>query len=111
MRTLLAILVLYPAIAHAADPLLVAQIVVCESSSRPNVCGDDGISCGIAQFQRRTFFYMAKLAIKQGKWDYKLLGSPRWMDYGQQTFLLDWALDNRLGWNWTCWHKLKGHQK
>lgn len=80
--------------AYAADPLLVAQIVVCESSSRPNVCGDDGVSCGIAQFKRETFFSFAK---KSG------LKHPNYMDMTQQVFLLDWALNHGLGWNWTCY--------
>ena len=108
MRTLLSILLLCPAIAHAADPLLVAQIVVCESSSRPNVCGDDGVSCGVAQFQRETFFYFARLAKKDGSWDLEKLGKPRWMNMRQQIFLLDWALDRKRGWNWTCLDIVKG---
>jgi hypothetical protein len=54
------LLLLFSASAQAADPLLVARIVVCESSS-PDVCGDDGVSCGIAQFRKETFYEFAKM--------------------------------------------------
>lgn len=113
---LLIMLLLYSGISSAADPLLVARIIVCESRSRINVCHADvddalyGPSCGIAQFKKPTFEWMAKMAIKQGAWDWNL-GRPSWMDYKQQVLLLNWALDNGLGWNWTCWHMIKGEVK
>ena len=100
--TLLLLFSLCTQLAEAANQILLNKIVLCESSSRPSVCGDDGVSCGIAQFKRKTFYYMATLAIKDGSWT-KELGTPRWMSESQQVFLLNWALDTGRGWNWTCY--------
>lgn len=104
--SILLMLMLIPFSAQAADPLLVAQIVICESSSRPDVCGDDGVSCGIVQFRRTTFFEFSAMAIKARKWNFKLLGKPRWMSMKQQIFLLHFAIDRDLGNRWTCFRKL-----
>jgi len=91
------LLLLFSASAQAADPLLVARIVVCESSS-PDVCGDDGVSCGIAQFRKETFYEFAKMAG---------LKHPRWMDFRQQVFLLDWGLTHGYANRWSCFRKLR----
>jgi len=96
------LLLLFTTSAQAADPLLVARIVVCESSSRPDVCGDDGVSCGIAQFRRETFFEFAKMAG---------LKHPRWMDFRQQVYLLHWGINHGYGRRWTCWRKITGRIK
>lgn len=93
--------------AYAADPLLVAKIVQCESGSRTDVCHRDkddakyGPSCGIAQFKEATFYEFAKMAH---------LKNPRWMDFRQQTFLLDWALDHGYASRWSCYEIVKGEQ-
>lgn len=105
MKLMLRTFLLYLAMilpGYAADPLLVAQIVVCESGSRPDVCGDDGISCGIAQFRKETFFEFARQA---------RLTHPRYMDMKQQIYLLNWALDHGLGRRWTCYRKIKGNSR
>lgn len=46
---------------------------------------------GIAQFQKRTFYWMAKLAG---------LKDPNWKDQSQQEWLLKWALVNGYGHHW-----------
>lgn len=77
---------------------LVLAILECESSSRPNVYGDGGKSYGIAQVQKRTWDYLAPLAGIKGDWK----------DPENQVALLDWAIQNGYGDNWTCYRKIKG---
>ena len=100
MRYALLILALCQS-AYAADPLLVAQIVICESGSRPDVCGDDGISCGIAQFQKKTFYRFAREAG---------LKHARYMDMTDQITLLHWAIDHNRGRHWTCYQMIVEHR-
>ena len=101
MRTYLLFLVFLfmPQIAQAADPLLLARIVVCESGSKPSICGDDGVSCGIAQFRKETFYEFAAAAG---------LKKAHWMNMYDQIYLLNWGLDHGYGRRWTCYRKIKG---
>ena len=109
-RLVLLLMLLYVPHAIAADQQLVDAILMCESSNRHYELdgrvrfGDDGISRGIAQFRKETFYEFAAMAKKQGRWPFK---RPRWFDE-QQIHLLKWGLDNRYGKRWTCWRKLKG---
>lgn len=93
--------------AHAADPKLMHQILMCESSLRPNAIGDDGVSRGIAQFRKETFYEFAVMAKKGGKWP-NHLGTPSWMNPQQQIHLLAWGLDHGYANRWTCYRKIKG---
>lgn len=94
--------------ANAADARLMLDIMACESAFDSHAIGDDGISRGIAQFQKATFYEFAAMAIQRGNWDYKKLGKPKWMNAKQQVFLLEWGLDNGYGNRWTCYRKQRG---
>ena len=108
MRTLLAILMLCPAIAHAADIFLEIKIIKCESSFREEVWGDDRKSYGLAQFRKATFYEFAAASIKDGTWNHKVLGAPNIKNSQQQMFLLDWGINKGYGRRWTCYRKIKG---
>ena len=89
--------------AKAADTKLMVDIMICESGLKHDAVGDDGVSRGIAQFRKETFFEFAAMAKKQGKWKF---GKPYWLNPQQQVFLLEWGLDNGYGRRWTCYRKL-----
>lgn len=105
MKKLCALVLLFASKAHAADAQLTLDILMCESSLRANVCGDDGISCGIAQFRRETFNEFAHQARKQMM--AAKMWPPKYMSPTHQIFLLDWALDKGKGRRWTCYRKIK----
>jgi hypothetical protein len=113
MRVIILFLVLTTQ-AHAVDQILVNSILMCESSNRHLErdgrvrFGDDGISRGIAQFRKETFYEFASMAKRQGKWPF---GKPRWFDEKQQLWLLNWGVDNGYGRRWTCWRKLMIKEK
>ena len=100
-------LLLWCVLARAADARLMLNIMICESGMNSNAIGDDGVSRGIAQFRKETFYEFAAMAIKQGKWGYKKLGRPKWMNPMQQMFLLEWGIDSGYGSRWTCYRRLK----
>ena|SRR3990167_3259108 len=101
----LLIILLSIQMAHAADARLMFDIMLCESGFDSRAIGDDGISQGIAQFRRETFFEFQAIAKKQGKWPKRW--KPNWKNPKQQVFLLEWGLDNGYGNRWTCYRKLK----
>lgn len=69
------------------------EIIQRESSGRHDeVWGDEGKSYGIAQFQERTFYWLAEKASLQ---------DPDWKDESQQIALLAWAVKNGYGGLWT----------
>lgn len=77
-----------------------AKVIECESSGRhEGVWGDGGRSYGIAQFQRRTFGYLAEKSGIEGL---------DWKDRDDQIWLLRWSIDNGYGDLWTCYRKIKG---
>ena len=101
IATLIALL-LFPSIIFAKSTNnldLALKIIACESSFRPHIWGDDKKSYGIAQFQKKTFYWLADKA-KMKNMDWKL---PE-----HQVRLLMWALDNGYGKYWTCYRKIKG---
>ncbi len=103
MRILLLSLTLFlPAAAHAADSKLLIDIMECESGGRYNVVGDDGVSVGIAQFQKATFETLKHKA--KMPW-------LQWKNPIHQMRLLNWAIDHGYGRLWTCYRKLKGVKK
>ena len=81
---------------------IIERILFCESSNRhEGVWGDLNYkhhAYGIAQFQRRTFYWMAGLSGMQGL---------NWKNKEDQIWLLNWALENNLGKHWTCYNKIK----
>lgn len=78
----------------------VEKIIECESGGRHDgVWGDGGRSYGIAQFQRRTFSYLAEKSGIEGL---------DWKDRDDQILLLRWSIDNGYGDLWTCYRKIKG---
>jgi len=93
--------------ALAADAQLMLDIMICESGLRHDAIGDDGVSRGIAQFRKETFYEFAAMALKDGSWRYAKLGKPNWMNPLQQVFLLRWGLENGYGKRWTCFRKLR----
>jgi hypothetical protein len=107
--TLTLLLILSSLSAHAADGSLMKKIIMCESSGHHVnkhgriICGDDGVSCGIAQFRKETFYEFATASKKEGTW---ALGKPRWFNKGQQLFLLSWGLNHGYGNRWTCYRKI-----
>lgn len=106
--TLLAILMLCSFGAQAASPSLVKKIIMCESSNRHVkngriLCGDDGVSCGVAQFRKETFYEFAAMSKREGTWK---LGKPNWFNEKQQRFLLPWGLNHGYGRRWTCYRIL-----
>ena len=74
------------------------EIIVCESSMQHDVYGDGDKSFGWAQFQKRTFEWMAQKA------GFEKL---QWKNPYHQLILLEWALKNGHGPHWTCYNKLK----
>jgi len=79
-----------------ADILFVrflGEIIQRESSGKHDgIWGDEGKSYGIAQFQERTFYWLAEKASLQ---------DPDWKDESQQITLLAWAVKNGYGGLWT----------
>ena len=70
------------------------EIVQRESSGKHDgIWGDEGKSYGIAQFQERTFYWLAKKAGLQ---------DPDWKNESQQIALLAWAVKNGHGNLWTA---------
>ena len=83
------------------DILTALAVVQCESNFRPNVFGDldkPYPSYGLAQFQHRTFRW---LALKAGRPDLK------WKDPKDQMWLLIWSIKHKYGYLWTCYRSLK----
>ena len=101
IRTLL-LMLLFAAPVQAADINLVIDILACESSGKYDAVGDDGISYGIAQFRKETFYEFAALA---GfiHFQYK---NPI-----HQLRVMNWALDHGYGRRWTCYRKLKEEEQ
>ena len=76
----------------------VLSVIMCESSGRhEGIWGDRGRSYGITQLQKPTWDYLSVKAGIQGSWK----------DKQDQVRLLEWAIQNGHGDNWTCWRKLK----
>lgn len=98
MRNLIFVaLLLFVPPAFGADPALIIDILECESAGRYNVVGDDGVSFGIAQFQKTTFDTLKRKA--RMPW-------LNWKNPIHQMRLLNWALDNGYGKHWTCYGKV-----
>ena len=87
----------YSVDARAADAKLMIDIIECESSGRHNAVGDDGVSYGIAQFRKETFYEFAKQAKFSGL---------RYRNPIHQLKVMSWAMDNGYGYRWTCYRKL-----
>ena len=84
--------------AQAADARLIHMIIQCESSGRNDVCGDDGVSCGVAQFRKETFYEFAHMAH---------LKHAYWHSRTDQIILLNWGLDHGYARRWTCYRMIK----
>jgi hypothetical protein len=75
------------------------KIIQCESGGRHNVWGDldkPYPSYGITQIQHRTFRYLSKKA------GYK---NMQWKNRDHQIKLLNWAVENKFSYLWTCGKK------
>lgn len=68
------------------------DILACESNFNHHAVGDGGKSIGIAQFQRPTFYRLARKAGYDGDWR-----SPK-----AQVQLLTWAVRNGYAGEWSC---------
>lgn len=86
--------------------MLVERIIQCESSNRhEGIWGDINYkypAYGIAQFQERTFNWLAKLSGEKGL---------SWKNKQDQIWLLNWAIENGWGHLWTCYRKIKQRSK
>jgi hypothetical protein len=102
IRILILALFLSAPLVHAADAALLIDILECESAGRYNVVGDDGVSVGIAQFQRVTFDTLKRKAHHR-EW--------QWKNPVHQMRLLNWAIDHGYGRLWTCYRKIKKEKK
>ena len=74
-------------------------IIECESTNEHDKWGDTDYvypAYGIAQFQERTFYWLAGLAEKE----------LNWKSEQHQRWLLKWAIENNYGYLWTCWKTL-----
>lgn len=92
----------HPVPAAAADINLIINILECESGGRHNAIGDDGISYGIAQFRKETFYeFAAQAGFKNFNYRNPI----------HQLKVMNWAIDNGYGSRWTCWRKLKKAQQ
>lgn len=73
---------------------ILEEIIQRESSGKHDgIWGDAGKSYGIAQFQEKTFYWLAEKAGLQ---------NPDWKDETQQIALLAWAVKNGHGGLWTA---------
>lgn len=83
---------------HAPIPEgMVAQVIACESEGNSQAVGDHGLAQGIAQFHEETFNRM------------KRMSGYYWLEYKNsldQTLLLQWAIKNGHGAEWTCYRHL-----
>jgi hypothetical protein len=84
------------------DANLVIDIIECESGGKYNAIGDDGVSVGIAQFQKITFEEMKHLA---------KMPKLRWKNPIDQLRLMVWMLNNGHGKRWTCYRKIMQQKK
>lgn len=84
---------------------IVQRVIDCESSGRhEGVWGDGGKSYGIAQFQKKTFYYLAAKALKSPHSPFFKAGqSGDWKDREDQIQLLSWAVKNGYGNLWSCY--------
>ena len=103
-RLLFIVLFIAPLTTWAADARIMMRVIACESGWRHDAVGDDGLSMGIAQFRKETFYEFAVMAKKDGTWPKRW--RPEWLNPQQQIFLLEWGLDHGYGKRWTCWRKL-----
>ena len=79
-------------------------VIECESSgNHEGIWGDCALpypAYGIAQFQKRTFDFLKRLAERK---------DLSYWDKNDQVWLLNWAMDNGFGHYWTCYKlKLRG---
>lgn len=72
------------------------QLINCESNFRHTIWGDNGKSYGWFQFQKKTFYYLAKLA---------KLEELNWKDKYHQLILASWAIENGYGKEWSCFKR------
>jgi hypothetical protein len=75
-------------------------VINCESGGVHDRWGDKDkphSSYGLAQFQKRTFYELAKKAA---------LSDPDWTSPSQQVRLLIWGIQNGYGKRWTCYRLL-----
>jgi len=73
---------------------VVSGIVQCESGGKHDgIWGDNGKAYGISQFWEGTFYWLAGLAKLQ---------NPDWKSREQQLYLLNWAVNNKYDYLWTC---------
>lgn len=100
----LALGLVLPRSASAADASLVIRIMVCESGLKHDAWGDDGKSYGIAQFRKETFYEFATMAKKEMR--EAGFHKPNWHNPQHQVFLLAWGLDNGYARRWTCYRML-----
>lgn len=96
-RFLVAVALIFPLTAHAADTALFIGVIECESGGNPDAVGDHGLARGLAQFHRDTFYEMAAQAKMKGM---------QWQNSIHQMKLLNWALSHGKGSAWTCYSKI-----
>lgn len=82
---------------YNTDNGIISKIIQCESQGKQSAVGDNGLSRGIAQFQKPTFTSLSKLMGEE-------------LDYNSsndQIKLMVWSIANGYGRNWTTYRALK----
>jgi len=65
-------------------------------------CGDDGVSCGIGQFSKTTFYWLVqKLHMK----------NKNWLNEKDQLEVMNAALNAGYGKHWSCYWKVVMHRR
>ena len=96
---------------------LIRAIAMCESSGRHDgTWGDGGRSYGLFQFQKKTFYWLAKkisneqrvMSNEDNPLNPPLLRGTNkwnWKDVGHQYIVASWAVKNGYGNLWSCYKK------
>lgn len=96
-RFLVAVALIFPLTAYAADTALFIGVIECESGGNPDAVGDHGLARGLAQWHRDTFYELAAQAKMKGL---------KWENTIHQLKLMNWALSHGYGSRWTCYRRL-----
>ena len=118
MRILaLLFLLTLPAVSCAEniDSQLFVLIVACESSWDHKIIGDSGKSHSLPQFQKNTFEWLRKKAmrdqsfVKAFRLLEKRISMPVFKYTSHKMLVAQWAMSNGYGRHWECYRRLAIH--
>lgn len=87
------------AMKEGINPIIPVYVVAHESNWKPEAVGDHGLARNVAQFHKPTFDWMKKKA------NMPLL---QYSSSTDQIILMEWALKNGEGRQWTTYRRLEG---